>query len=64
MADSPERPERRIVIEVLTPEAVQRLEARDEALRGEMLALEKRLEGLHATVYELIEALSDLKRKR
>ena len=64
MADSLERSERRIVIEVLTPEAVQRLEARDEALRVELQALENRVEGLHATMYELLEAFGDLKRRR
>lgn len=64
MADSPERSERRIVIEVLSPEVVQRLEARDDAVRAELQALERKVEGLHATMYELLEAFGDLKRRR
>lgn len=64
MSDSGQRPERRIVIELVSAADVARLEARDEAVRAEVRQLEKRLEGLHSTVYELLEALRDLKQKR
>ena len=64
MSDSGQRPERRIVIELVSAADVARLEARDEAVRAEVCQLQKRLEGLHSTVYELLEALRDLKQKR
>ena len=55
--------ERRIVVEVLTPESVSRLEARDEELREEIHRLEGVIEGLHRTLYEVIEAISKLRKK-
>ncbi len=64
MSDTGERPERRIVIELVSAADVARLEARDEAVREEIRQLEKRFEGLHKTVYELLEVLNGLQRKR
>lgn len=64
MSDFGERPERRIVIELVSSADVRRLEERDEAVREEIRKLEKRFEGLHSTVYELLEVLRDLQRKR
>lgn len=52
----------RIVVELVSSEAVRRLEARDEDLRKEITRLEKRLEGVNRTVYELLETLA-LQRK-
>lgn len=59
MPDLPER----IVVEVLTPETVNRLEARDEELRKEIKNLENRMDGLHRTIYELIDAIGQLRKK-
>lgn len=64
MSDTGERSERRIVIELLSSADVRRLEERDEAVREEIRQLEKRFDGLHQTVYELLEVLRDLQRKR
>lgn len=36
-----DKPERRIILEVLTPESVKRLEARDDELREEITNLNK-----------------------
>lgn len=59
MPDLPER----IVVEVLTPETVNLLEARDEELRKEIKNLENRMDGLHRTIYELIDAIGKLRKK-
>lgn len=64
MSDSGERQERRIVIELLSSADVRRLEERDEAVRDEIRQLEKRFEGLHQTVYELLEVLRDQQRRK
>ena len=63
MADQPIFPER-IVLEVVSPEVVSRLEARDDALRAEISQLENKLEGLHRTIYELLETIGSLRSKR
>lgn len=63
MADQPLFPEK-IVLEVVSPEVVSRLEARDEALREEVSRLEDKLEGLHRTIYELLETIGSLRNKR
>lgn len=57
----PELPDR-IVVEVLTPETVRRLEARDEELRKEIKNLESRMDGIHRTIYELIDAIGKLRK--
>ena len=58
-----DKPERRIVLEVLTPETVSRLEARDDDLRQEINNINKRMDGLHRTIYELIDAIGKLRKK-
>lgn len=55
--------DRRIIVEVVTPEVVSRLEADNALLRQEMKQLRDRHEALHMTVYRLIETVSELKRK-
>lgn len=63
MADQPLFPEK-IVLEVVSPEVVSRLEARDDALRAEISRLDSKLEGLHRTIYELLETIGSLRNKR
>ena len=55
--------EHRIIVEVVTPEVVSRLEADNALLRQEMKQLRDRHEALHMTVYRLMEKVSDLKRQ-
>lgn len=52
----------RIVVEVISSEAVRRLEGRDDDLRDEVKRLEKRLEAVNRTLYELLETLARQKR--
>lgn len=47
----------RIVVEVVSHADVKRLEARDEEIRELIKNQDKRIEGLHRTLYELIEAI-------
>lgn len=54
----------RIVVEVVSSEAVKRLETRDDDLRDEIKRLEKRIEGLNRTIYELMDVISKLRSKR
>ncbi len=49
--------EHRIIVELVSSADVRRLEARDEENRAEIARLEKRIEGLHRTIYELLEVL-------
>lgn len=58
-----DKPERRIILEVLTPESVKRLEARDDELREEITNLNNRISGLHRTIYELIDTIAQLRKK-
>lgn len=58
-----DKPERRIILEVLTPESVKRLEARDDELREEINNLNNRISGLHRTIYELIDTIAQLRKK-
>ena len=53
----------RIVVELVSSESVRRLEARDDDLREEIKRLEKRLEGVNRTLYELLETLAQQRRK-
>lgn len=59
----PELPPR-IVVEVVTPEVVSRLEADNTLLRQEMKQLRDKHEALHRTVYRLMETVADLKREK
>lgn len=54
----------RVVVEVVSNEAVRRLEDRDDDLREEVRKLEKRIEGLNRTIYELMETIGKLRSKR
>lgn len=58
-----DKPDRRIILEVLTPESVKRLEARDDELREEIINLNNRISGLHRTIYELIDTIAQLRKK-
>lgn len=53
----------RIVVEVVSHADVARLEARDDEIRQLILSQDKRIEGLHRTLYEVIEAISNNSRK-
>lgn len=52
----------KVVVEVVTPEVVSRLEADNQALRKEMDLILKKHEALHGTVYRLMETIANLKR--
>ena len=52
----------KVVVEVVTPEVVSRLEADNQLLRQELKQVRDRLNALHATVYRLLETLGDLRR--
>lgn len=54
--------ERRIIVEVATPETVKRLEDENAALRKELNLLKGQHERLHSTVYRLMEKFGDLRR--
>ena len=54
----------RVVVEVVSNDAVRRLEGRDDDIRDEVRKLEKRIEGLNRTIYELMETISKLRGKR
>lgn len=54
----------KIVVELVQSADVTRLEARDEELRQEIKQLERKLEGLHRTVYESLEAVARFRSKR
>lgn len=58
----PQQPTR-IVVELVSSESVRRLEARDDDLREEIKRLEKRLEGLNRSFYELLETIAQQRRK-
>lgn len=59
-----ELPPLRIVVEVVSSADVKRLEARDDDVREEVSRLEAKLEGLHRTIYELLETIGTLRTKR
>lgn len=54
----------RVIVEVVSNEAVRRLEGRDDDIRKEVQQLEKRIEGLNGTIYELMEVIRTLRNKR
>ena len=53
----------KIIIEVVSHSDVERLERRDEDLRNEIKALDLKIEGLHRTIYELMETIARLRSK-
>ena len=54
----------RIVVEVVSHADVMRLEARDDDVLAEVRRVESKVDGLHRTIYELMEALSNLRGRR
>lgn len=56
--------DQRIIVEVVSHADVERLEQRDDLLRAEIEALDRKIEGLHRTMYELMETISKLRSKR
>lgn len=60
--------ERRIIVEVCDHAAVERLrqemKQQDDLHRAELEAVQRRLDGLHRTLYEVIDAMSHLRSKR
>lgn len=54
----------RIVVEVVSHADVERLERRDDEIRAEIKRLESKVDGLHRTIYELIETIGKLRSKR
>ena len=60
--------ERRIVVEIFSHEAEERLRREmlhmNELHRAEVSRLENKVEGLHRTIYELIETIGKLRSKR
>lgn len=52
----------RVVVEVVTPEVVARLETENAALRQEVAQLRQQHNSLHATVYQLMDRLVHLNR--
>lgn len=54
----------RIVVEVVSSADVKRLEARDEDLRSLIKLQDAKIEGLHRTIYELMDIISKLRGKR
>lgn len=59
MSDQPFR----VVVEVVTPEIVNRLQEDNAALRKDLQQLQAQHNALHATVYRLLDRLSDLQRQ-
>lgn len=60
MADN----DRRIVVELISHSDVARLEARDEAIREENAQLRRELNALRTRLYEVMEAIGDIRRNR
>lgn len=54
----------RIVVEVVSSADVKRLEGLYEESRAEVARLESKLDGLHRTIYELIETIGNIRNKR
>lgn len=54
----------RIVVEVVSSADVKRLEARDDDLRALIKSQAEKIDGLHRTIYELMEVISKLRGKR
>lgn len=59
--------EKRIVVEIFSHEEAARLRAEmqqmDQRHQAELDRLEKRIQGLHSTLYECLDALGSLKSK-
>lgn len=62
MSELPQLPPK-IVVEVATPEVVQRLEKDNEQLRHELKQLRAQHEQLHRTVYRLMDIVAEFRRQ-
>lgn len=54
----------KIIVELVSSADVKRLEARDDDLRELIRQQNQRIDGLHQTVYELMDLISRLRSKR
>ena len=54
----------KIVVEVVTPEIVGRLEADNVAMRADLKQLRTEKDALHSTVYRMMDVISDLRKKQ
>lgn len=54
----------RVVVELMSPADVKRLDDSDDDIRKQIKELERKLEGLHRTIYDVMEALGRLRDKR
>lgn len=59
-----EQPPVRVVVELISSADVKRLEGRDEDVRAEVRRLEAKIDGLHRTIYDLMETIGTLRSKR
>lgn len=53
----------RIVVELVSSADVKRLEDRDDDIRSEIAAVNRRIEGLHRALYETLEAIGGKRQK-
>ena len=60
----PQKTPTRIVVEVVTPEIVGRLEADNVAMRADLKQLRTEKDALHSTVYRMMDVISDLRKKQ
>ena len=60
MVDQPSK----IIVELVSSADVKRLEARDDELRQIIEQQSQRIDGLHRTIYELMDLISKLRSKR
>lgn len=60
MGDQPSK----IIVELVSSADVKRLEARDDELRQIIDQQSQRIDGLHRTIYELMDLISKLRSKR
>ena len=54
----------KIIVELVSSADVKRLEARDDELRQLIEQQDRRIDGLHRTIYELMDLISKLRSKR
>lgn len=54
----------KIIVELVSSADVKRLEARDDELRELIKQQDRKIDGLHRTVYELMDLISKLRSKR
>lgn len=59
-----EQPPVRVVVELISSADVKRLEDRDEDVRAEVRRLEAKIDGLHRTIYDLMETIGTIRSKR